>query len=152
MPRTIPLLLFPSLLATVVGAALAVGHASSFGPYADDDLAWILRNSPYEGERAAAVEELSDRRAGRDAIAEGTADRSAAVRLQAYVALARRGDEKAFPMLLALADDPDPRVRMHTLRGISFSDDPSVRQRLEKAAAEDPDPDVRLYARRLLGR
>lgn len=151
MPRTVPLLLFPSLLATVVGAALALAHASSFRPYADDDIAWILRNSPYAGERAAAVEELADRKTGEKAIAEALADRSSAVRLQAAVALAPSQDPRAFRELLLRADDPDPGVRRHALIGISTSDDPSVRQRLEKAAAEDSDPDVRLIARRLLG-
>lgn len=144
--------LFPALLSGLLAATLAGARAWAFRTCAPVELASILRDSPHEGERVAAVEGLALRPESREEIVAALADRSDAVRLAAAVALALARDARGLDVLLARAGDESVGVRKRTIMALSLLESPAARQRVERAAAEDPDPTVKDLARSLLSR
>lgn len=70
MSRSAPLLLFPAALSGLLAAALVAPLAATFADPSPAELARIVRASRLEGERVAALEDLSRRADAKETLVE----------------------------------------------------------------------------------
>ena len=127
----------------------------------DDFPGWVeLLGDPARAKRAYSHLVLSGE-AALPAIRNGLKGRNAEVRMYCAKALDHLVDEDAFPELVSMLDDPDPRVRWHTLHALACdrckenSCRPAKDDVLPRAIAllnADPSQHVRAIACEVVGR